>query len=159
MHRRTLVALEELQKAHWFSRVGVPDTAAAIVLPSWQQAIACCSSLEWENLCLEWLNDNHELVMRRSSERAAKWNDIVDGLKTTITPFVRSKIAPVVRAHKLPKAFEDTVQWDILSVCIESEYADLGLPGFYKNLTAWYLSGHFPCGWEGLFPQGMQIIY
>jgi hypothetical protein len=159
MDPRTLAILEELQKAHWFSRVGVPDTSQAIVLKSWPEAIACCSSIEWENFCLEASNDNHVLVMRRSKERESKWNDIVDELKKTIIPFVRHKIEPVVRTHRLPKVFEATVQWDILAVCIESEYADLGLPGFYRNLTAWYVKGHFPCGWEGIFPEGMQIIY
>jgi hypothetical protein len=159
MHRRTLAVLEELQKAHWFSRVGVPDTSLAIVLSSWQEAIACCSSIEWENLQLEASGDNHVAVMRRSKEREAKWNDIVNELKKTTIPLVRNKIEPVVRQHGLPKVFGDSVEWDILGVCLESEYADLGLPGFYKNLAAWYVKGHFPCGWEGAFPQGMLIVY
>jgi hypothetical protein len=159
MNRRTHEILDELQKAHWFSRVGVPDTDAVIVLRSWQQAIACCSSLDWENLRLEASNDNHVHVMDRSMERANKWNDIVNELKKTLIPFVRRKIEPVVREHELPRVFQGRVQWDILGVCIETEYADLGLPGFYANLASWYIKGHFPCGWQGAYPEGMLIIY
>jgi hypothetical protein len=74
-------------------------------------------------------------------------------------PFVSGKIEPVTREHKLPKAFEHTVQWDILHACIETEHADLCPTGFYANLASWYTNGHFPCGWQGEFPQGMLIIY
>jgi hypothetical protein len=159
MNRRTHEILDELQKAHWFSRVGVPDADAVIVLRSWQQAITCCSSLEWENLRLEASGDNHVHVMDRSMERANKWNGIVDDLKKSLVPFVRRKIESVVREHKLPRVFETIIQWEILGVCIETEYADLGLPGFYANLASWYVKGHFPCGWQGVFPQGTLIIY
>jgi len=92
-------------------------------------------------------------------ERANKWNDIVDELKKTLIPFVRRKIESVVREHKLPRVFEGRVQCDILGVCIETEYADLGLPGFYANLASRYIKGHFPCGWQGTYPQGMLIVY
>jgi hypothetical protein len=72
---------------------------------------------------------------------------------------VRPKIEPVEREHELPKAFEHTVQWDILHVCMETEYADVVPSGFYAGLASWYIRGHFPCGWQGVYPQGMQIIY
>ena len=51
------------------------------------------------------------------------------------------------------------MQWDILGACIEMEYADLCPPGFYTNLASWYVKEHFPCGWQGVFPQGMLIVY
>jgi hypothetical protein len=159
MRRGTVEILDELQKAQWFSRVGISDTSRAMVLASWQDAIMCCGTIDSENYRIEASNGNHAQVMLRSKERESEWNDIVDMLKKTTIPFVRRKIEPVVRDHKLPKVFEGTVQWDILGVCLESEYADLGLSGFYRNLAQWYLNGHFPCGWQGEFPDGVLIIY
>ena len=159
MHPRTTATLEKLEKAEWFACVGVKDTTAAIVLSSWQDAIRHCSSVEWVNLLIEADNQYRERLLERSRERFNQWNDITAELKAVTTPFVQRKIEAVVRAHSLSKAFEDIVQWDILGVCTEAEYADVYPPGFYASQAYWYVKGHFPCGWEGEFPKGKLIIY
>ncbi len=159
MHPRTAVTLANLERASWFSRVGVQDATAAIVLGSWAEAIEQCTSKEWENLCLEAMNQYRERLVERSSERFEKWNVLVDELKKTTIPFVRRKIERVSRLHKLPRAFEAAVQWDILGVCMESEYADVYPPGFYGSNAYWYIKGHFPCGWRGEFPKGQLVVY
>jgi hypothetical protein len=159
MHGRTIATLDELENAAWFSRVGVKDATAAIVLSSWDEAIEHCGSVEWENLCLEAYNQYHQRLAERSPERCAKWNDVVVELQKTTIPFVRRKIDAVVREHSLPKVFEDTVQWDVLAVCMEAEYADVYPPGFYASQAYWYVHGHFPCGWRGEFPKGTLIVY
>jgi hypothetical protein len=159
MHQKTITLLEDFQKAHWFSMVGADDTFAAVVLRSWNEAIACCSSIEWEDLGLDTANEYRRRLAERSKDRWTKWNDTVVAMKRTLIPFVSDKIEPVVREHSLPKAFEHSVQWDILHACMEMEYADVCPPGFYANLASWYIKGHFPCGWQGAFPQGMLVIY
>lgn len=158
MQSRTVATLDELEKTAWFSHVGVKDTGT-IVLSSWQEAIERCSSAEWENLYVEASNQYRERLVERSKERFAKWNDIVVQLKRTTVPFVRRKIEAVVREHKLPKVFENMVQWDILGACMEAEYADVYPPGFYASHAYWYVKGHFPCGWHGDFPKGILVIY
>ena len=159
MRPSTHATLKQLEDAQWFANVGVHDTERAIVLSSWHDAIESCSSLEWENLCLEAANQYRERLVERSVERFSQWNDVVDSLKSVTMPFVREKIEHVVREHTLPKVFEDTVQWDILHLCMESEYADVYPPGFYASQAYWYVKGHFPCGWSGEFPDGRQIVY
>jgi hypothetical protein len=159
MHPRTVATLERLEEAAWFSRVGIKDATAAIVLSSWDEAIAHCASCEWEDLCLEAANQYRERLVERSPERFEKWNDVVDEMKKMTVFLVRRKIETVVREHSLPKVFEDTVQWDILHVCMEAEYADVYPPGFYASQAYWYVNGHFPCGWKGDFPKGMLVIY
>ena len=159
MHRRTLATLDQLEEANWFAQVGVRDTNAAIVLSSWEEAIAHCGSIEWENLCLEALNQYCERLVERSKDRFNKWNEIALELKKTTEPFVRQKIETVVRQNNLPEVFEKMVQWDILHVCMESEYADVYQPGFYASQAFWYTKGHYPCGWQGDFPKGKLIIY
>jgi hypothetical protein len=159
MHPRTTATHEELEKADWFACVGVKDTETAMVLSSWREAIEHCSSIEWENLCLEAANQYRERVLERSKERFNQWNDIVDQIKPVTDRLVRQKIEDVVCQQGLPKVFEDTVQWDILQVCMEAEYADVYQPGFYASQAYWYVKGHFPCGWEGKFPKGKLVIY
>jgi hypothetical protein len=159
MHPRTVATLEKHDKAEWFSRVGIKDTDAAIVLSSWPQAIEHCSSLEWENLCLEASNQYCERLLEHSKERFNQWNDVVAELKPVTIPFVLRKIEAVAQEHNLPRVFGDTVQWDILGVCMEAEYADVYPRGYCASQAYWYVKGHFPCGWEGNFPAGKLIIY
>lgn len=159
MHPRTLATLNELKRAQWFGSVGVRDTDAARIVFSWEEAIEHCGSVEWENLCLEARNQYCERLAERSPQRFQQWNDITKMLKPDVQALVREKAAPVVEANNLPKVFVDTIDWDILGVCMEAEYADVHPPGFFASQAYWYIKGHFPCGWEGDFPNGRLIIY
>lgn len=159
MHPRTFATLAELEVVSWFSQVGVKDTNAAKVLSSWQEAVASCESDSWSDLQLEAANQYRERLAERSLERFREWNAIVVEIKAVTEPFVRDKIAAVGRQNQLPKAFEDSVQWDVLHLCMEAEYADVYPPGFFAAQAYWYTKGHFPCGWEGDFPKGTRIIY
>jgi len=123
--------MERLAEAAWFTHVGIKDATAAIVLSSWDEAIAHCESFKWEDLHYGAAGQYRQRLMERSPERVEKWNDVVDEMKKTTLSFVRGKIETVVREHNLPKVFEDTVQRDILHICMETEYPDVYPPGFY----------------------------
>lgn len=163
MQAQTTATLEKLEKAPWFANVGtyvgVEDRSKFVFLSTWQEAIDYCSSVEWEKLSLEAANQYRERLLERSKERFNQWNEIVHQLKSVTEPFVRRKIESVMRENNLPKVFEDTVQWDILHVCLEAEYADIYQPGYYASQAYWYVKGHFACGWEGDFPKGKLIIF
>jgi len=104
-------------------------------------------------------NEYRQRLAERSPERFRKWNEIVVEVKPFAQALVREKVESVVKEHDLPKVFVDTVDWDILHLCMEAEYADIYPPGFYASQAYWYLNGHFPCGWEGEFPEGKLVIY
>jgi hypothetical protein len=159
MHPRTTATLDELKRAQWFRRVGVRDTDAAVVLSSWYEAVESCSSPEWENLCLEAANQYRARLAERSPERLEKWNDLVAELKPVTMALVNEKTRQVIQENDLPKTFLDAVNWDILHLCMEAEYADVYQPGFFASQAYWYVKGHFPCGWQGEFPNGKLIIY
>jgi len=118
-----------------------------------------CSATDWEDLCLEAINIYRERLVERSPGILRDWNSKVDELKTVTIPFVRERISNVINEHALPKVFEDTVHWDILHLCLESEYAEILKPGFYASQAYWYMKGHFPCGWSDEFPGGKLVIY
>ena len=159
MHPRTKATLEDLRRVDWFRHVGVRDTEAADILSSWQEAIESCSSLEWENLCLEAVNQYCARLVERSPERFREWNDIVDRVKPLTEELVQEKTKKAIEENDLPQVFLDTVGWDILHLCVEAEYADVYPPGFYASQAFWYVKGHFPCGWKGEFPEGRLVIY
>jgi hypothetical protein len=159
MKEITRETLDRLSQATWFVNVGKPIEGPFVVLKSWDEAVESCSSIEWENLLMEASNQLRERLLERNIERYRQWNEVVDELKQYTVPFVRRKLREVHEVAHLPKDFEDTVQWDILGVCIEAEYADVFSPAFYASQAYWYIEGRFPCGWQGKFPEGKLILY
>ncbi len=160
MHPRTIATLKRLEEAQWFSRVGVRDTQVAIVLSSWNEAVERCGSVEWEDLCLEAVNQYRERLFARSRERYSTWNDVAAHIRQPALDLVDRKIETVVRENHLPEVFRQSVAYDILGVCMEAEFADVCPPAFFAAQAYWYAHGHFPCGWDGGFPpEGKLVIY
>lgn len=159
MHPRTTALLENLDRAEWFCAVGVPDSKKVVVVASWNEAIKSCNTIEWENIGIENANKLSRPVARIDRERFERWNEIVREIKPSVIALVERKIAAVEREHALPKVFRHAVEWDILSAYLEAEYSDLVPLGFYTELASWYMKGHFPCGWEGEYPDGRLIVY
>lgn len=159
MHPRTKATLDELSGAVWFSAVGQSVDGPSVILKSWDEAIASCSSDEWENLQLEAANRYREAVLSRSRQRYEQWNTSAEEMKKAIVPLVGSKAGPAMEAFGQSRVFRDAVEWDILHLCMESELADVYPPGFFASQAFWYVRGHFPCGWKGAFPEGRLVLY
>jgi hypothetical protein len=131
MHPRTAATLEELQRAEWFSKVGINDADTAIVLSSWVDAAKFCTSHETKCLWLEAANQYHMRILERSKEHYMRWNDIANEMRPVVQALVERKTAAVVEKNGLPKGFGDHVRWDMIHVCIESELAHVYPPGFF----------------------------
>jgi hypothetical protein len=156
---RARAVLDELERAEWFSAVGHPVPGDLALVGSWEEAIASCSSPEWDDLQLEAANELTGALAGLSRPRFDAWNDLVEGIRPLVIELVARKTRDVVARHALPKVFLDTVQWDVLHACMEAAYADLHPPAFFAGQAAWYARGHFPCGWEGTFPGGRLVLY
>jgi hypothetical protein len=94
MQSGTIETLDQLEKAFWFSRVGINEESKAAVVTSWLEAIVQCSSFEWEDLRLDALNQCRLYIAEHSKERLRHWNDTVDEVKKITGPLVERKIAP-----------------------------------------------------------------
>lgn len=159
MHPRTSRALSQLDEADWFCRVGADDTEGfAIVVSSWEEAVAYCASPETKALWLEAANQLRLRVLERSKERYRQWNEIAREVRPIVDSFVSGKIERVLSANNLPKAFGDHVRWEIAHLFMECEYADVYPPGFFASHAYWYIQGHFPCGWKGIFPNDGKLV-
>lgn len=160
MHPDTSAILRQLDGARWFSRVGKVDgVEVALVLRSWEEAIARLTSTTSQEL--NWAAANHfcSQILERSKERYDRLGGIIDDLKKITVPMVGRKIDAVVRENKLPEAFEAKVHIDVIHYCLEAEFADLVKPAWFTGHASWYAAGHLPCGWEGKLPQGRIVIY
>jgi len=156
---QTIATLKRLEGIDWFYAVGQKDTEQAIVLTSWDEAVTSCACNEWEDLLLEATNRYCQKLASLSGDRFGHWNELVREAKKITEPLVASKIEKTVKNNNLPKIIVDTVNWDILHLLMEAEFADVYPPGFYASQGYWYVHGHFPCGWKGEFPEGILIIY
>lgn len=76
MNERVRATLDELERAQWFHAVGKHDTKVAIVLASWDEAVASCNSPEWDDLLLEAANRYRSQLLRLSKQRCVKWNEV-----------------------------------------------------------------------------------
>jgi hypothetical protein len=154
MKSETEHLLKQLGDAEWFAAAGQPLPAdvrgAVVAIRSWEEAVACCSSLDWENFSLEQKNLLTMHLHQHARDRYRQWNDIVLAVKQTLSPLVDSKLVsagPWTRVGGGSTAVANAVRWDILGACMELEYADVRGPGYFCGLMAWYLAGRFPCGW------------
>jgi len=159
VHPRTLATLEQLRPILWFSNVGNRNSKAVVILSSWEEAIEFCTGEKWRHFTNEASNQLSLALFKSDKAMFNRWNEVAEELKRATIPLVREKIGSVVVSNSLPIEFEDCVQWDILGLCMESEYADIVKPGFFAALGYWYMVGHFPCGWEGEEGTGKLIVY
>lgn len=159
MQAATRATLQRLESVVWFNAVGCHDASNAIILSSWNEAIVQCTSQEWVDLLLEATNKYTEQLSVRSQQAYNSWNSKIAELKPVVTDLVGNKTSNVVAENDLPSGFVDVVNWDILHLCMEAEFADIYPPGFFASQGYWYAAGHFPCGWKGNFPNGTLMIY
>jgi hypothetical protein len=160
MLERTRTILAILEHADWFSAVGQAEQSSVIVLDSWKQAMVYCSALNWENVQLEAANRLADALVKYDySGRYQSWNSIADEVKILAEPFIESKITHVVTDNRLPVVFKHFIKWDMIHIGIATEYSDIVPVEFHALQTYWYIKGHFPCGWDGEFPNGKLIVY
>ncbi|MFM0084730.1 hypothetical protein P0D72_38575, partial [Paraburkholderia sediminicola] len=118
-----------------------------------------CQGKKWKALCEDAANHYRSKLVQRDRELFREWNLLVRELKNLTMPLVLRKTRNVVDHNNLPQGIVDAVQWDVLHLGMEAEYADVLPPGFYAAQAYWYMKGHFPCGWDGDFPSGRPIVF
>jgi hypothetical protein len=148
-----------VEQIELFQYVGRHEPSTPIAASSWSEAMFYCSSDEWQDVIIEATNLYRIKLLNISKERYNGWNIIVKDVLPRVEELVTRKTKKVIEENNLPKIFIDTVIWDILHLAIGLEYADMQEFSFFVNNGYWYLNGHFPCGWQGDFPEGKLIVY
>jgi hypothetical protein len=160
MHEHTAGFLRDLGESDWFRNVGrAAPLGDVVVLSSWEEAIASSATQEWEDVTLEAANQFGVMLRKRGAEIYNQWNEKAAGCKPYVVALMERKMEKVLATREFPKSFTDSVRWDLLHVCIAFEFSDVLPAGFWGEIGELYLSGRFPCGWEGVFPAGRIIIF
>jgi hypothetical protein len=152
--------LADLEGISWLASVGQPiDRGDCLFVSSWDEAVTACQSRRKKGVALEVANRLREAIRAASKVRLQQWNKIVQAIRPKVVNLAKKKAQPYLKKHKLPKIVLDQLHWDILHWCMEQEYADLIPSGFYSQLGEIYLLQHFPCGWDGEYPEGKLLVY
>ena len=152
--------LFSLERAKLFSAVGLKNADDYRYASSWMDAMSFCVGTKWSNALIESLNDLSGNVLKVSPERYREWNSLITGMRPRLLEFAESVTDSLRREQKLPDKFTFSVLACLQGVGMEHGYSDIVKPGFYTNTILVCLQrGHFPCGWDGKFPDGRLIVY
>lgn len=116
----------------------------------WQDAVESCASDTWSSVQLQVKNRIAREVRQKSYARSEEWNDIAAELRTGIADIVAASVEPLGKRLGLKPDLQGAVSWDLLMICMETEFSDVIPPMFFVPcLEPIYVAGHFPCGWDG----------
>jgi hypothetical protein len=154
-----------LTTINWFAHCGERSSLdlsmETVAVTSWQQAITSCKSPVWENVELEAQNQLTLWLHLHDHANYQKWNEIVVSHKNAVVNHLAEQtFIPFQTKNALDIVFVHCVQWDILGALMENSYLGNGHRAFFfLELSMIYEAGHFPCGWEGDWPQGKLCVY
>ncbi|KML65704.1 hypothetical protein [Pectobacterium peruviense] len=152
-------AVDRLLKIDWFANVGnqclIPNVKVAASL---NEANFSLSSPDWENVTLEESNEISGYLAVKYTVIFQYWNDLAQEAKS----FLKGKLLKQI-PHL--NGFDNVlllqcIEWDVVSYLIEGAYKDkIKKPLFFDSLIHIYESGHIPCGWDGVWPNGKLVVY
>jgi hypothetical protein len=153
----TIEFLRRLAECDWFHSVGEPLVGAfPRVVTSWEQAFELRYTDLVDDVWQEAGNHLSRVLARDHRSIFQGWNDVVREVTPHVSALVderlysrnvRAKLAP-----SMPLNFAELVTSDLRKCCIALEYAEYYRSDFHESIGAAYLSGHFPCGWDGERP-------
>jgi hypothetical protein len=142
----TIAALDKLDEVLWFESVGRSEFENVVQLHNWSDAADCACSRLSRDFRNERGNLLSESVAAKSTVRFQQWNEIVRIVKPFVTALLHDKADKIISPNGLFGDVLHALNWDILHLCIECEYADLVDPGYFHATAFYYSRGHFPCG-------------
>ena len=109
----------------------------------------------WDSV-LDWVEEKLEV------DGDTYYREQRDDIDTACLAIFEQAIAPrlssKLKAYNI--GFDLYFGWDLMHMTLEHELVSLGKPhGLCSLLLQAYQAGHFPCGWEGDFPEGKLIVY
>lgn len=134
--------LDGLDKVPWFKNVGKPIERRDITqVFSWNEAWACLQNDAWTG---------------------ASFHDHIDQAHPAWTQGYDQAREAVKRSgndHWFDNETDAALQagWDAGGAAFE--VASNSEDKSYLGLMEWYRLGHWPCGWDGLYPEGKLVVY
>ena len=102
---------------------------------SWEGVVAEKAVERWRSAELDAANAIGGGVQERSMDRYQEWNEVVTRLRPGVVALVDSDVISQRVPEQYRKVVRTTLRWDLLHALVEQEYADLGVPDFFRTLT------------------------
>lgn len=144
--------LETIKSASIFSQVGKELDMNYTRVNSWEYAYDFCCRQSSDEFSNESSNHLSRAVSNANPKRFDLWNDHVTRFKEVVCPITEKSIQNISLDEEKKKVIKASLQWDLLSILLESEYADIVFIRTYHAIASIYLKGHFVCGWDGEVP-------
>src|SRR4051812_39445487 len=125
MHPRTELVLGRLRRIAWFANVGKVGLPHAIILNSWEAAIESSNSALWRRIRLEAANWYSAEIARRVHGPSPRWSEVTAALRPHCEAVVPEKLGTLSSLGSAVSALTDILEWDVLHICLESEFADI----------------------------------
>ncbi len=147
----------EMKPTKWFGRGGEPCEKYLLVRSVYDA---------YDNWNAVYLNvwEPHTDALEKLSEEIIG-NDAVDDIFETVSAALGDDIyrawgefrarAGLEEENALDNEIVDMVKRDLCWAAVEKA---LNKPGFFTGLLSVYRDGHFPCGWDGDYPEGKLAV-
>lgn len=140
----------------WFEKVGQPPGPGADAVASWDAAVARPDGDAY-------LASGHLAAPAALAEKA-----LADAQVKAWWAAAREDAYDYYDlASSLPAEF-DSRKEDVVDLYVEEFVGFLlaeviGVPAetstYFRQLLAWFADGHYPCGWDGAWPEGKPRVY
>lgn len=156
--------LNRIRNIKWFENCGMNSEYSIkfsiVVAGTWKEASEYYSDPQWEDTTLEARNQLTELLSTGYKNEYSKWNSLSKEAKLFMDDEVMPLLHEIKEKKNLDQIFIDCVQWDILGSIMEDAYQNCSCRAtFFSQLLSIYEGGHFPCGWEGEWPDGKLVVF
>jgi hypothetical protein len=167
MNPEVVAFLERVSKAKLFSNVGkLPPNDEIARVHTWEEAYRACNSQSWE----DFLGHRHnEMALQIShdpndSETCDEYDAFVIEVRSRLDTILQPIVEKLPISPQQQKKVFGIARGDLLRACIEIEYKEFITSPWHLELADWFFRGHFPCGWEGDWPEdgvrnGKLVIY
>jgi len=131
---------------------------------TWEKAENLCCQLKWTNFRAERSNEFWDLGHfdeKYGSVQVFKkiHAEEYPPMRDRVYAMVQEKCGRVACPDSIKNELERSLKGLLAGAVREIAYHDVTDATFYLLPASWIFKGHFPCGYEGQFPNGKLIVY
>jgi hypothetical protein len=142
----------------WLERVGeYPDGDRVVVVRSWDEALTIFDEDPRYNIngLLQAPCDRVDDVLSRLPERRGWWESARNDVKRYIALSGIPDFLPQERQDLLFEHLYEFVSMLLVEIIAAPEAGCT----YFREQLPWFHAGHFPCGWDGDWPNGRMRVY
>lgn len=146
-----------LDKIEWFEHVGEPIDGGIAVIKTWEEALTIFGEDRRYNAngVLEAPCGRVDPIFEQMPEREVWWQKAREDVK----PYTALYGWPdtLSRAHKdlMNENLYEFISMLLAEIIAEPEAECT----YFRDQLSWFHAGHFPCGWEGDWPNGRMRVF